>query len=339
MRRRDVLSGLAATAAATAWPWQDHVRSARASLADLLSAATTDVPPIEVPALAEGLVYARRAFSASHYDHLATQLADLIAGAAATRRHRQGSDRDAATAVLAASYRLASELCVKRNDDALAWVLADRALTTARDNGEPAHVALASRSVAIAMRRAGHHDDAVALLSTCATQLQPGGHPTDAGLATYGSLLCTAAYASAQAGNRGNADTLIKEATDAASRVTAPVNAGEITFSPTNVAVYKIGIFTALSDSAQALEQASTVDVRLLDTSERYARYCIDTARAWEQHGRPDRASHALHAAENRAPEELRRPSSHELITRLLYAPTVTPSGLRNLAVRVGALR
>jgi transcriptional regulator with XRE-family HTH domain len=339
VRRRDVLSGLAATAAATAWPWQNHVSSAKASLADLLSAANTDVPPVELPALAERLVNARRTFSASHYDHLATQLADLIADASAIRRHRQGGDHDAATAVLAASYRLASELCVKRNDDALAWVLADRALTTAHDSGEPAHVALASRSVAIAMRRAGHHDDAVALLSTCATQLQPAGQPTDAGLATYGSLLCTAAYASAQAGNRGNADTLISEATNAASRVTAPVNAGEITFSPTNVAVYKIGICTALGDSAQALEQASAVDVQLLDTPERYARYCIDTARAWEQHGRPDRATHALHAAENRAPEELRRPSSHELITRLLYAPTVTPSGLRNLAVRVGALR
>jgi hypothetical protein len=40
----------------------------------------------------------------------------------------------------------------------------------------------------------------------------------------------------------------------------------------------------------------------------------------------------------NRAPEELRRPSSHELITRLLYAPSATPSGLRSLAVRVGVI-
>jgi transcriptional regulator with XRE-family HTH domain len=339
VRRRDMLSGLAATAAAAAWPWQSHLDPAEPHLADLLSAATTDVPPLELRALAARLGVARRAFGASHYDELGGQLAALIASAAATRRHRHGSDRDAATVVLAASYRLASELCVKRNDDALAWVLADRALTTARGSGQPAPIAHACRSVAIAMRRAGHHDDAVALLSISATQLQPGTEPTDADLATYGSLLCTAAYASAQAGKRDDADTLITEAVDTANRIAAPAAAGEITFSPTNVTVYKIGIFTALGDSATALKHASTVDVRLLGTPERYARYCIDTARAWEQQGRLDRATQALRAAETRAPEELRRPSSHQLITRMLYAPTITPSDLRSLAVRVGATR
>jgi hypothetical protein len=199
-------------------------------------------------------------------------------------------------------------------------------------------MALASRSVAIAMRRAGHQDDAVALLADSAEQLQPESRPTDLALGTYGSLLCTAAYASAQAGRRREAETLINEATDAAAGLRNPVAGGEITFSPTNVSVYKIAVFTALGDSAAALDHASTVDARLLETSERYARYCLDTARAWERHGRPDRAAQALCAAEAQAPQELRRPSSHELITRLLYAPTVRSSGLRGLAVRVGAV-
>jgi hypothetical protein len=101
--------------------------------------------------------------------------------------------------------------------------------------------------------------------------------------------------------------------------------------------VYRIGIFFAVGDSATALGHARTVDTRLLGTHERYARLCIDTARAWEQHGRPDRATQFLRAAEIRAPEELRRPSAHELINRMLYSPTVTPTGLRSLAGRVGA--
>src|SRR5262249_14444826 len=113
----------------------------------------------------------------------------------------------------------------------------------------------------------------------------------------------------------------------------------DVTFSLTNVTVYKIGIFTALGDSAAALDHAGQVNMHLLENPERYARYCIDTARAWEQHGRLDQATHALHAAEARAPEELRRPSSHELITRMLYAPSATPSNLRSLAARVGAIR
>lgn len=338
VRRRELLSGIAATAGSAAWPWHREPGLATSSLADLLVASTVQAPPKELPALADRLREARRAFTASHYDDLAGRLRALITAAAATYRQCEGRERDTATIVLAASYRIASELCVKRNDDALAWVLADRALTTARVSGQPMPIAQASRCVAIAMRRAGHHDDAVTLLAAGAAQLQLGSNPTDAGLASYGSLLCTAAYSSAQAGKRDEADALIAEATDVAVRLSAPVAAGEIIFSPTNVTVYKIGICTALGDSAAAIGHARTVDVRRLETPERYARYCIDTARAWEQHGRPDRATQALRAAERQAPEELRRPSSHELITRLLYAPTVTPSGLRSLAVRAGAI-
>jgi hypothetical protein len=280
-----------------------------------------------------------QAFTASRYDELTRLLTGLIGGAAASRRDGRAEDREPAAIVLAAGHRLASELCVKRNDDALAWVLADRALSAVQASGQAGPVAHASRSVAIAMRRAGHHVDAINLLSRSARQLHPDQHPSDADLATYGALLCTAAYASAQAGSRGDAETFISEATEAAARLHGPVSAGEITFSPANVIGYQIGIFTALGDSATALQHADRVDVRQLETPERYARYCIDTARAWELHGRHDRATQALTAAENVAPKELRRPSSHELIIRMLYAPTLTPSGLRALAVRVGAVR
>lgn len=336
VRRRDLLSGLAATAAATAWPRPAQAATAPASLAELLIGTDTTAPPTSVDTLTRWLSAARSAFADCRYDELAARLTTFVASAAATRDQETGRSREHATVLLAGGYRLASELCVKRNDDALGWVLADRALTTARASGQPRCVAHASRSVAIAMRRAGHHRDAVALLSTTAEDLRTAGSDTD--LATYGSLLCTAAYASAQHGDRGQAVTLVTEAADAARRLTAAVDAGDLAFSTTTVTVYKIGIFTALGDSAAALRYAADVDVHNLSTSERYARFCLDIARAWEQHGRPDRATQALHAAERCAPEELRRPSSHELITRLLYAPTLTPSGLRTLALRVGAV-
>jgi hypothetical protein len=102
--------------------------------------------------------------------------------------------------------------------------------------------------------------------------------------------------------------------------------------------VYRIGIHTALGDSASALRHASTVDTTLLGTSERHARYWLDTARAWDQHGHVDRASQALHAVERHASQELCRPAVRDLITHLLYAPAPTPSGLRDLAVRAGAI-
>jgi hypothetical protein len=50
------------------------------------------------------------------------------------------------------------------------------------------------------------------------------------------------------------------------------------------------GSVTALGDSAGALASARSVTQAELPTAERQARFCIDTARAWQQHGRPDQA-------------------------------------------------
>jgi hypothetical protein len=47
----------------------------------------------------------------------------------------------------------------------------------------------------------------------------------------------------------------------------------------------------------------------------------------------------ALLAAERHAPEEVDRPSVRDLVSGLLYAPTVIPDGLRGLADRIGAVR
>jgi len=155
-------------------------------------------------------------------------------------------------------------------------------------------------------------------------------------LAAYGSLLCTAAYASAQNGKRNQALDLISEAKAAASRI-GDSAAGPSMFSSVNVEVYQIGIHTALGDSARALQHARAVIQPRLPTPERHARFCIDTARAWHQHGRPDQAYRALLAAERQSPEEIRRSSVKTLITTISQTPGTHPYGIRQLARRAGA--
>jgi hypothetical protein len=109
-------------------------------------------------------------------------------------------------------------------------------------------------------------------------------------------------------------------------------------FSMTGVEVYQIGIHTALGDSAAALASARSVTQAELPTAERQARFCIDTARAWQLHGRPDQAYQALLVAERHAPEEIRRSSVRTLITTMAQGPGAQPYGLRQLAARAGAL-
>src|SRR5262249_46817153 len=116
------------------------------------------------------------------------------------------------------AYSIATEWCVKVNQDALAWVTADRALTTARESGNPTAIGEAARMTAIAMRRAGHYDSALDLLTTTARDLDTGHEDPDA-LAVAGSLLLTGAYSAAQAGHRATALALAAEAEQTAVRM------------------------------------------------------------------------------------------------------------------------
>lgn len=263
--------------------------------------------------------------------------AGLVSAAAASRASAACRTRQAFSAILADTYVLASELALKANEDGMAWVAADRALPAARDSGDPAAIAAASRAVAMAMRRQGHYDGATSILTSTAQTLGAGhGNPPARVLAAYGSLLCTAAYACAQNGHKSQASDLISEAR-AADRM-GNARAGRSVFSAANVEVYQISIHTVLGDSAGALTHARAVDQHALPTPERRARFCIDTARAWQQHGRPDQAYQALLIAERQSPEEIQRPSVKALITTMIHAPGRQPSGLHQLAQRAGSL-
>ena len=156
-------------------------------------------------------------------------------------------------------------------------------------------------------------------------------------LSAYGSLLCTAAYSSAQSGKSSQANELIDEALYAARQLEA-VSQRKAIFSPTDVALYQIRIQTVLGDSSAALDYARRINRAQLPTSERQARFYLDTARAWEQHGRADRAFSALLAAEAWAPQEIRRPSVRKLIANLLTSLGPLASDFRALAIRSGAV-
>jgi hypothetical protein len=309
-----------------------------ASLEEILAGSAAPARPASLTTLQAGLSVAWQDFSTCHYHALAGRLPGLIRVASASRDYATGRSRQTFDASLADAYVLTSELAVKAKQDAMAWVAADRALPAARDSGDPATIAAASRAVAIAMRRMGHYNTATTLLTSTALDLGADrGHPPVPVLAAYGSLLCTAAYACAQNDQRHQALELITEAQAAATRM-GDVTVGHSVFSSANVEVYQIGIHTALGDSAQALDHARAVVQASLPTPERHARFCIDTARAWLQHGRPDQAYEALLVAERHSPEEIRRPSVRALITTISQPPGIRPYGFRQFAERNGAL-
>jgi transcriptional regulator with XRE-family HTH domain len=286
--------------------------------------------PVPVAELEGTLRAAQAAFSACHYEQVAALLPGLAAGAHDARDAANGRTRDRLTTVAAGAYGLTSEMCVKTGEDAMAWVAADRALTVARTGGDPATVAAATRTMAISMRRAGHREGATRLLTDTANGLGVGsGDPPPQLLALYGSMLCTAAYSSAQAQHAAHALDLIDEAASAAARMRGVRPAGPA-FTIDTVEEYKIGIHTVLGNSGQALTAARQVRQQELPTAERHARFCVDLARAWALHGRADRATEALLCAGRHAPEEVRRRSVQDLVAQLLQTKSA-PGGLRSL--------
>lgn len=319
VRRRQLLAALTGTAAAALV----GTGTAAAPLDALLTPGAGG--PMPLPDLRRALETARAAYDACAYHDVGHALPELLASAQASRDATTGRLRENLAAIVARTYILAADLAIKRAEDALSWVLADRAQTAAGQSGDPATIAAAARAAAIAMRRGGHPDMATNLLTRTADDLDT---PTaDVPLDVIAPLLCTASYASAQRGDPATATETLGQAYRAATHAHRPSLAAV-------VGEYAVSVHHALGDSGHALEAARRVNPRALPTRERRVRLIIDTARAWHLHGNPHRAHDALRAVSTTAPEELRRPGVQSLISELLYGPGPTPAGLRDLAIR-----
>ena len=340
LRRRELLKGLAGLSVLGVLPTASYGHSTPPALADLERVLNTS-PAVELPNATSGnirvaLTAASKSFEQCRYHDLAENLPDLISISRQSRDVAVGVERNRIAALLSESYRLSSELCIKQEEDALAWVMADRALGSARESGDPLTISAATRSTAIAMRREGRHQGATALLVSTADDLSfAEDRGTPGNLTAIGSLLCTAAYSTAQLGDRSRAIEIMTEAEQAARRLDALGLKRSTVFSSTNLNLYQIGIYNTLGDPTSALKYAHRLDSRLLPTTEREARYCVDTARAWASYGDIQKASTSLEMAARIAPEEVDRPSVRALVSNLLYAPGRTPRNLRALAAKI----
>jgi len=153
----------------------------------------------------------------------------------------------------------------------------------------------------------------------------------------YGTLLCSAGYAAARAGNRDRANDLLTEADTTARRLTdAPESQKALA---ANVVSHRVSAAYLLGDAGTALAHAHSLPLAAVPTTERRARLLVDTAMAYAQWDKPDRAYRTLLAAERTAPGEVRtRNAVRRLVTDLMASPRQPAMpGLPDLATRVHA--
>lgn len=298
-----------------------------AALEDLLLYGTARIPsPRRDPtpeSVAASLVTSRREFRAARYDALAKALPSRIAAARAV-----GTPEESARNV-AQLYNLAARLCIKIGDNNLVAVTADRALTSARVGGDPLVTAEAQRMVSSSWRRQGGLSRATDIVVVAAEELLADTSvPQTARLATRGDLYATAAYTAAKTGDRSYAHSLIHEAADSAT-------AAGLVDGLHGVALHEVSVHYELGDAGRAIERAATIDPTALLTAERQARFFTDVARAFDQWGKPAQCYKALLAAEQAAPQEIRRGVVRDLATGLLRHDRKLP-GVREFAARAG---
>lgn len=290
VRRRAFLTAAGLAGTSLVWPstasttlsaavgFVDPARLLADQLGDvLLSPATNRAAPARLPALGQELALARREFAACQYVPLATRLPTLITAAEATLATRP---ERAEHRMLAEVYNLVTRALIKLEASGLEWLSADRGLHTARAAEDPLTLAESQRLVASVARRARHHDRAQSLTLTAAEHLDvQTAHPDPRHLQMYGTLLCSAGYAAARAGNRDRADELLTEADTTGRRLSDTPESQKALAA--NVVSHRVSTCYLLGDAGAALAHAHSLRLAAVPTTERRARLLVDTAMAY----------------------------------------------------------
>jgi hypothetical protein len=289
-----------------------------------------DYPP-DVPSLAAAVARAKRDYQACRYSTVAKSLPALISRSQAMCATLDGQARRQAWTLSAEAHHVAASILLKAGDQGLGWLAADRSLQAARASEDPVSLASSARIITHALMKGKHYKAATDTASTFAARFDQDVAAHDPmSLSVYGSLLLRGAAAAAQQDDRHRAYELLGEAEDAAGRVGSDHNLRWTAFGPVNASLHRVSIALTLGDAGTAIDVARTVDLDKIDVTERKASFLMDTARAFLQCGRHERAYLALRAAEKIAPEEITgRPSAHRLVRDLV---TTAPPSIQRQA-------
>jgi hypothetical protein len=295
-----------------------------------------DGPPSDAAGLSAATRDARRQYQACRYSELISWLPQLLVRLQAACLSLDGEARCRVLALSADTYHVAAGLLLKVDDPGLAYLAADRSMRAALASEDPVTVGASARIITHALMSGNHFAAAVATARSYAERLDRSMRShTPESLSVYGSLLLRGAVAAAQHDQRAAAHELLDEADSAAQRLGVDGNLRWTAFGPTNARLHRVNIAVTLGDAGTAVDVARGIDLRTITVTERKAALLIDTARAYLQWGRHERAYIALRAAEDIAHEEVAgRPSARRLVRQLV---TSAPPTVRRDAARFAA--
>ncbi|MDG4794157.1 helix-turn-helix domain-containing protein [Micromonospora sp. WMMD1082] len=298
-------------------PRADGIDAVRAALARYHHQPCQAMPPDQAR---QHIAHAWLAYQRAHYTQLLRALPALLGTARGT------------PALLLPAYRITASILTKLGEADLAWLAADRAVTTA--DGNPTGTGTATIAVAQALRALGRDD--LALTAAVVATTTPAHHTV------RGTLLLQAGLAAAGCDDRRNAGDLIDHAAELADRRTDDSDPHHTSFGPTTVQLARFLAALHLGDIAEAVyrhEDAIRRDGWRRLPPEHRAAHLVDAARTYLHAGDYTAAARALVDADVIAPAEIRcRPTVRTLVADLARSGPATASVAR-LATIVGLTR
>lgn len=251
-----------------------------------------------------------------------------------------GADRPEALRLMVRAQDVASFVVRFLGHPAAGVMAADRAQQAAEALGDPVMLGLAAYCRAHAAIGCGLYERALRLADTAAAALERHADAPDA-LPVRGQLLMTGALAMTALGDPAGAAARAEEAQRLAEH-TGETDALWLSFGPTNLAFWQIGIEADGGDPGRAVEIARATDPRIIPSASKQAAYYMDTGRALAALGRDAEAIRMLVTAERLAPQRVRHnPLAVETARILLERVQRNAVGteLLGLVERVGAAR
>lgn len=296
----------------------------------------------DLAALAAVVNQARCDYQSCHYSELMRYLPDLLGRLHTAQAALDGDERLSMHALSADAHHVAAGLLLKLDDHGLAYLAADRSMQAARASEDPLVIGASSRIITHVLMCGGHNGAAAATASSYASRLDHDiSRHTPESLSVYGSILLRGAIAAAEDDNRHAAYELLAEADEAGRRLGVDGNLLGTAFGPVNARQHRVYIAGILGDAGTAVDVARSIDLGSIKVTERKASLLIDTARAYLQWGKHDKAYMALRAAEQTAHEEVAgRPAVHRLVRELVTsAPPTVKRDAEGFAAEIGVSR
>jgi len=299
-----------------------------------------DLLVADLPSLTKAVTDAKVAYQACRYSEVIDRLPRLLPDLQAACESLDGEARLRAHGLAADAYHVAASVLLKLDDHGMAWLAADRSMRAAVISEDPLIIGSAARIITHALTAGRHYTAAITTAGRFAERLAAEvRQPTPQSLSVYGSLLLRGAIAAAHAEDRGASTTFLEEAAQAGSRLGSDDNHRWTAFGPVNVLLHRVNVAARLGDAGAAIDYARQVDLGKLPITERKAAFFIDTAQAFTQWGKHEKAYQALRAADQLAPQEIRsRPAMGHMVSDLLVTapPTLRPH-IREFAGQLAA--